>query len=91
MAEQKCAESYIRPFPRSGLCVPTRRALIVGGRGTWEKDGSSQRGPTRACPQTDTELLMSEARVSREEADAALNEWGGDIAEAFIHLIDARE
>ena len=53
--------------------------------------GAGAEGGKPVCEESDADVVALQAKVSKEEAEAALMESGGDIAEAIIALEEKKK
>ncbi len=67
---------------------PQVSAVDLGGQKTYTVMGKAREesGGANSIPDSDVEMVAEQAKVSKEKAKQALEETGGDIAEAIEKL-----
>ena len=68
---------------------PNIQKMIMQGQETWQIMGTA-REEAEGIREEDIEIVVEKAKVSKQEAKKALEESGGDIAEAIMKLSDIR-
>ncbi len=72
----------------SKLIVEPAQVIMVEmqGQKSLQVSGSFKEAADEEAEETDAGLVMNETGCSKEEAEAALKETGGDLAEAILKL-----
>lgn len=89
MEELSDAREVVIKLSDKELVIPDPQVHVteVKGQKTYQVMGEAQeRGSSPKISDEDIEMVMEKAGVDREEASEALQETGGDIAQAIVNL-----